>query len=162
MSKILYSVSSDGIKELLEGDGQYVQPARMLGDLTEAQAVKIPPSAPYSIAQVLSHMQFYQGAEIAHVRGEAWSKPKHLDDTFAPIKPGTWTQLVKDFLAGIETLKKLSDEKANVASSARDDTDVNYDLCGTAVHNAYHFGQIVLLRRMQGCWPPKGGEDYDF
>jgi hypothetical protein len=162
MSKILYSVSPAGVKEFLDGDGHFVQPARLLSDLTEEQTTKILPGAPFSIAQVLSHAHFWQEAEIAKATGQDYSRPKHLDDTFAPIQPGTWSQLVNDFLAGIETLKKLADEKVNVVSSARDDTDLNYDLAGTGVHNAYHFGQIVLLRRMQGLWPPKEGEPYDF
>jgi len=25
-----------------------------------------------------------------------------------------------------------------------------------------HFGQIVLLRRVQGLWPPQGGDANDF
>ncbi|MGB0122183.1 MAG: hypothetical protein WBP63_02040, partial [Silvibacterium sp.] len=26
-----------------------------------------------------------------------------------------------------------------------------------AAHNAYHFGRIVLLRQLNGAWPPKSG-----
>ncbi len=26
-----------------------------------------------------------------------------------------------------------------------------------AAHNAYHFGRIVLLRRLLGIWPPASG-----
>jgi hypothetical protein len=162
MSQVLYSISPAGVKKLLEGAGQYVAPAQLLGDLTEAQAVKNPPAAPYSIAQILSHMHYWQGVEIARATGKIWRKAKHLDETFASIKSGTWGKLVKDFLSDLETLKKLADEKPKNISPSRDDTELNYDLAGTAIHNAYHFGQIVLLRRLQGLWPPKGGEDYDF
>jgi uncharacterized damage-inducible protein DinB len=28
-----------------------------------------------------------------------------------------------------------------------------------AAHNSYHIGQIVLLRRMLGAWPPPTGGD---
>jgi hypothetical protein len=28
------------------------------------------------------------------------------------------------------------------------------------VHNAYHFGRIVLLRQMLGNWPPGGGDTW--
>jgi len=29
----------------------------------------------------------------------------------------------------------------------------------TLVHNSYHVGQIAMLRRMFGAWPPRGGGD---
>ena len=29
----------------------------------------------------------------------------------------------------------------------------------TLVHNGYHIGQIVILRRALGSWPPRGGGD---
>jgi hypothetical protein len=50
----------------------------------------------------------------------------------------------------------------HTVSPARDDTNICYDLAETALHNAYHLDQIVLLRRMQGLWPPEGGDDNDF
>jgi uncharacterized damage-inducible protein DinB len=167
MSQILYSASPEAVKELLEGDGHYVPPARLLNDLTEAQAVAVPPGSPYSIAQVLHHMHYCQAEELAVLRGDGWPqppfvKPAHLDDTFAPIPPGAWPALAADFLAGLEACKRRADEQPDAVSPTRDDTSANYDLAGTALHNAYHFGQIVLLRRMLGLWPPAGGEPYDY
>jgi hypothetical protein len=167
MSQIRYSASPDAVKELLEGDGHYVPPARLLNDLTEEQAVAVPPGSPYSIAQVLHHMHYCQEEELAGLRREVWPrlpfvKPAHRDDTFAPIPPGGWRALVTDFLAGLEACKRLADEQPDAVSPARDDTSANYDLAGTALHNAYHFGQIVLLRRALGFWPPAGGEPYDY
>lgn len=32
-------------------------------------------------------------------------------------------------------------------------------LRGVGSHVSYHFGQIALLRRMLGAWPPRGGGD---
>jgi uncharacterized damage-inducible protein DinB len=29
----------------------------------------------------------------------------------------------------------------------------------TLAHNSYHVGQIALLRRTLGAWPPRGGGD---
>jgi hypothetical protein len=76
--------------------------------------------------------------------------------------PGAWPALVASFLAGIEELAKLAEERAEVTSPHRDDTSVGYDLAESALHNAYHCGQIVLLRRIQGLWPPAGGDTNDF
>jgi DinB superfamily len=167
MSQILYSASVDAVKELLAGDGHYVPPPRLLEDLTEAQAMTTPSGSPSSIAQVLSHTHYCQEEELAGLRGEPWPRPPfvrpvHLDDTFAPIPPGSWPTLVAAFLAGLEACKRLAEAQPDAVSPARDDTTANYDLAGTALHNAYHLGQIVLLRRMLGLWPPAGGEPYDY
>jgi hypothetical protein len=86
-----------------------------------------------------------------------------FDDRKArPIEPGTSRTLVAGFLAELEACKALADEQANAVSPAPDDTSATHDLAGTALHNAYHMGQVVLLRRMQGLRPPEGGEDYDY
>jgi hypothetical protein len=159
-----YDASPDAVKELMDGDGHYVPPPRLLEDLTPEQATTTPPGSPYSIAQVLYHIVYWQRAEIAGLRQEPMTGPhhEHLDDTFAPVTPDEWPALAAKFLAGMEEVKRLSDELTGVVSPARDDTSANYDLAGTALHNAYHFGQIILLRRLLGLWPPQGGEDYDF
>jgi hypothetical protein len=162
MAQILYSASPHAVHELLDGGGEFVAPAQLLRDLTEAQATAIPPGAPHSIAQIVAHMEWNQSGSIAHSRGGATQGPEHLDDTFAPIEPGSWGRLVETFLAGIEECKQLAVAMQDAVSPARDDTNVDYDLAETALHNAYHFGQIVLLRRMQGLWPPAGGDDNDF
>jgi hypothetical protein len=83
MSPFDFDVSAAGVKELLAGDGHYAPPARLLEDLTEAQAVTVPPGAPYSIAQIVTHMEWCQQGEIAGARGEPWPSPSHLEDTFA-------------------------------------------------------------------------------
>jgi hypothetical protein len=162
MSPHDYSASAAAVRELLRGGGEFVEPAGILSDLSEEQASAVPPGSPHSIAQIVSHMHFYQGSQLAGVRGGEWPKPEHLDDTFAAPPAGSWPALVADFLAGIEEIARLAEEKGEATSPQRDDTSVAYDLAESALHNAYHCGQIVLLRRIQGLWPPAGGDTNDF
>lgn len=149
-SEAFYSATVEDVKGWQEGDGEFLSPARILTDLTEEQAMTVPPNSLYSIAQVLAHMHYWQGRRFALQRGETWPEAEHLIDTFAPPAPGTWDKLVAAFLSDLETIKKMADEKAD------------YGYVGRALHNGYHLGQIVLLRQMLGIWPPAGGEDYDF
>lgn len=162
MSEILYAASPAAVEELMDGGGEFAPPATLLGHLTEAQATAVLPGSPYSIAQVVSHMHWNLCSSLAGARREAHARPGHLDDTFTPIAPGSWRGLVEAFLAGIEECKRVAIEQKDAFSPARDDTNIAYDLAETALHNAYHFGQIVLLRRMQGLWPPAGGDPNDF
>jgi hypothetical protein len=162
MREILYAASPSAVGELLDGGGEFQPPDRILSDLTEAQAVAVPKGSPYSIAQILAHTHFYQQATLTQLRGEDWPRPAHLEETFAPITLGGWGSLVDAFLNGIAEAKKLAEEKRDTISPSRDDTNVDYDLAESALHNAYHLGQIVLLRRIQGLWPPAGGDDNDY
>ena len=158
----VYTASPDAVKELLNGGGEFARPDNLLSDLTGEQASAVPPASPYSIGQIVAHTHFWQNANIAAARGETWPRPTHLEDTFAPVAPEDWPALVTDFLTGIQTCKDLAEQKATLTSPAREDTSLDYDLAESALHNAYHLGQIVLLRRMQGWWPPTGGDPNDY
>jgi hypothetical protein len=162
MSDWQYSVSPEAVAELLRGGGEFNPPERILSDLTEEEAVAVPPGAPHSVSQIVAHLHWAQDGLLAHLRGENWPHPAHLDDTFAPIPPGSWRPLVASFLAGIEACREMALEAAETTSPDREDTSVPYDLAENALHNAYHLGQIVLLRRIQGLWPPAGGDANDF
>jgi hypothetical protein len=162
MSDWQFHATPDAVAELLRGGGEYVEPAKILNDIGEVHAAAVPPGSPHSIAQIVSHMHYWQKVNIAKAKGEPAPRPARLDDTFTSPLPGTWRHLVNDFLAGIEECGRIAREKADVTSPARDDTSLDYDLAESALHNAYHLGQIVLLRRIMGLWPPEGGDDNDF
>lgn len=154
------TASPAAVQELLTGSGEFLPPGRLLHDLTEEQARLVPPGSPHSITQIVAHMQWWQAYQIARIRGEEPPRPEHLDDTFAPPSPGEWAALVARFLAGLDEVDAIVTERGTLPSPGRDDADIAYSLteCPT-MHNAYHLGQIALLRQMQGFWPPEGGDE---
>ena len=159
MSTIVYTASPAAVAELLTGGGEFLPPRRLLADLSEDQATAVTPGQPYSIAQVLAHMHFWQERQNARARGEDPPRPEHLDDTFAPPPAGAWADLVTQFLVGTEESAQLAAQAETRTSPDRDDTDVSYDLAESALHNAYHLGQVALLRQTLGFWPPDGGDE---
>lgn len=155
-----YHVSAAGVGELLIGGGEFLPPERLLGDLTEAQALAVPPGSPYSIAVLVAHMRYWQERNITRARGENPIRPEHLDDTFPVPQAGEWDALRTAFLGGLDACAQVAAEKAGETSPDRDDTSLGYDLAECpALHNAYHYGQITMLRQIQGLWPPAGGDD---
>ncbi len=44
------------------------------------------------------------------------------------------------------------------SSAVRELTDYDLALC-PALHSACRYGQIAMLRQIQGLWPPAGGDD---
>lgn len=151
---IKFDASPDAVSEMLSGGGEFLTPQTLLSDLTEEQATALPPASPYSIAQVVAHMHYWQERQLAHQRGEKPPSPNTLEATFAAPPSGTWDTLVQDFLAGIAACRTLAAERAETVSPFRDDTSVAYDLAENALHNAYHLGQVALLRQMQGFGLP--------
>src|SRR2546423_1328742 len=112
MSDPFYSATKENVKDWLDGDGEFLAPQQILSDLTEDQAVTVPQGSPYSVAQILNHMHYWRGGRFAKERGDPWPKAEHLDETFAPIPPGTWEELVASFLRDLESIKKLADAEA--------------------------------------------------
>ena len=64
-----YTVSPAAVREMLTGGGEFVPPHRLLGDLTEEQALTVPPGSPYSIAVLVAHVSYWQNRNIARARG---------------------------------------------------------------------------------------------
>ncbi len=155
-----YHVSAAGVGEMLTGGGEFLPPGRLLGDLTEAQALAVPPGSLYSIAQIVAHMHFWQESNIARALGDRPERPRHLEDTFPAPQPGDWDALRFAFLGGLATCAQVAAEQGAATSLDRDDTSIGYDLAECpALHSAYHYGQIAMLRQVQGWWPPEGGDD---
>ena len=155
-----HTVSPVAVREMLSGGGEFVPPHRLLGDLTEAQALAVPPGSPYSIAVLVAHVSYWQNRNMERVRGLQEPRPEHLDDTFPPVQPGQWASVRENFLTGLEICAEMAAQSGAGTSSDREDADVAYDLAMCpALHSAYHYGQIAMLRQIQGLWPPEGGDD---
>ncbi|MGI4791205.1 MAG: DinB family protein [Janthinobacterium lividum] len=154
-----YTVSPEAVGELLTGAGEFLTPQELLGDLTEAQAMAAPAGSLYSIGRIVAHMQFWQERGSARAQGQKPARPEHLDDTFPVLQAGEWDDLRASFLAGLELCAQAAAEHGTKTSADRAGSDIAYDLAQCpALHNAYHFGQVALLRQIQGFWPPAGGD----
>ena len=154
-----YAVSAAAVEKFLTGDGEFLPPQSLLGDLTEAQAMAVPAGSFYSIAQIVAHMHFWQERNIARARGEVQARPEHLDDTFPLPQAGEWDSLRSGFLNGLERCAAVAAEKADATSADQGERSIGYELAQCpALHSAYHYGQIAMLRQIQNLWPPEGGD----
>lgn len=132
---------------------------RALAGLDPARALKVPPGAPYCVAQVLAHMVFWQDWLTAAVRGEPRAFPEHAETGWPAPCGDAWPALVERFLAGLAEARTMSQDAAcrhRVVGKGEPGGRLLSDL---AVHNAHHLGEIILLRRLNGDWPPPGGGD---
>jgi hypothetical protein len=77
-------------------------------------------------------------------------------DGDAPPDPKAWDHSVKGFQADLEAMKGLvgdpaTDLFARIAHG--DGQTILREALLVADHNAYHLGQLVVVRRLLGCWP---------
>ncbi len=140
---------------------EYQPPATLVADLTAPQALAVPPGSPYSIADVLAHVVFWQETWLATIEERATPDTgKRQNADWPDVTADEWSPLFEQFLNGLERAWSLADQSEAELSRVLDDgKTVGQLLLHLVQHNNYHFGQIALLRQMQNLWPPAGSDD---
>lgn len=124
----------------------------ILANLEEDVAVRIPENAVHSIAGHVAHMAWWQRQVLLDI--QLGKRQRQSTDEFLSTVPQEeWQAVKQDFLSGLEELKQHC-ENQNLIQQTYIHTNetIAEALLDFAIHNAYHLGQIVLLRRLQGVW----------
>jgi uncharacterized damage-inducible protein DinB len=154
------------VASVLAAEGVHLEPAAILDGLTNEQAQTKPLELPYSIAGLVAHMCFWQEWFNACVVDGFNGIPQHSVGGWPSVDPDGWDVLRARYLRSIEEAKRIALEStplaeallppdANVQSMARESR--GSALLRGALHNSHHFGQIIIMRRLLGLWPPPGG-----
>jgi hypothetical protein len=114
-------------------------------------------------------MAFWQDISLDWVEGRPTAYPLHASEGFPANQTESWPSVRDRFLKGIEIAASVAEDDARldtiVACPRTNEPDrvmtVREQLESLAAHNGYHLGRIVLLRQLQGIWPPPdGGESW--
>jgi uncharacterized damage-inducible protein DinB len=113
---------------------------------------KLDPNANHSVGMLTYHLVFWNENVLARLRGEKPANPSSNDETFNDFDAARWDELVQRLdrvMKNIEAeVEKLPEEKlAKVAPT----------ISHVSTHNAYHTGQILYVRKLQGSWDPANG-----
>ncbi|HET8826880.1 MAG TPA: DinB family protein [Terriglobales bacterium] len=107
----------------------------------------------HSVGQLTYHLVFWDKEELAKFKGEPPVKYSGKnDDTFNDYDPKTWNETVKQ-LDQVLTDWEKAIESANDAKIK----DWASGIAHLGTHNAYHIGEIVMVRKEQGSWNPEKG-----
>ena len=121
--------------------------------LTPEQAAWSDGKGNHSVGQLTYHLVFWDRRSLAKFKGEQQEKfSGNNDDTFSNFDPKNWHDLVKQ-------LDEVMTEWEKAVESA-DDAKLkqNFEIISNiATHNAYHIGEIVMVRKEQGSWNPENG-----
>ncbi len=149
------------LEALLEGRFEFAEPRIVLGGLSGEGALRPVPGLPYTIASLLGHMQWWQERRIDVALGDVEMasdyEPGKTD--WPEVGVEGWPVLVEDFLSGLDRMRDLASDPERLKRIVFGERSVGFIFTSHSVHNAYHLGQIVLMRRLLGLWPEIKHED---
>ncbi len=165
-------MASRALTELLRGKGAHADPVACMEDLSAEVAARQVAGFPYSIGQLVSHMNYWMEYELRRVRGERPVYPEHNSESF-PLAPSLvdtadWDRLKKHLVVLLAEFSELAESPRQeldrqIETVHEGDTKVAGTLEAVlwqmVAHNSYHVGQIALIRRALGAWPPRAGGD---
>jgi uncharacterized damage-inducible protein DinB len=136
------------------GEEDWFVPANIaVANLTADQAKWTPSKDVHSVGQLANHLLFWNTRELADIKGE---KPQPFsgnnDETFNDFNAAQWAETVKKLdavLTEIEKAVEAEDDQKLAANASL--------IAHIGAHNAYHIGQIILVRKLQGSWDPSKG-----
>jgi len=121
---------------------------------------KVPPAIPYSAWQLLEHIRIALWDIVEFSRDPKHQSPKwpegYWPATVAPPSDDAWKNSVNSIQKHLEEMRKLvldrSHDLFKPLADGGSQTLLREVLLATD-HNAYHLGQLVLVRKSLGAWP---------
>jgi uncharacterized damage-inducible protein DinB len=151
----------EAFSDALYGTLAHYDVLKALRGLTFEQAKKQPIKNERSIWDHLYHIVFWHDLTLRVIQGEVidW---KAIQDQHADWLPEdetytekAWNELVASFRDHLIKLKEITEkDDINRPLKGFGNTPLGRGVIIEFQHNAYHIGQIVLLRKLQGYWPP--------
>jgi uncharacterized damage-inducible protein DinB len=165
-------MSQRALIELLHGKGSHAAPIACVEDLPSELAARTVAGFPHSIAQLVFHMNYWMDYELRRIRGERPKYPEHNSVSFPLASSAAdtreWDRLRQQMGVLLDELSALVQSstpeldrpiEAMDAAHTRVAGTLEAVLWQMVAHNSYHTGQIALIRRTLGAWPPRGGGD---
>jgi len=121
--------------------------------LTAEQAQWTPGHGGRSVGQLAYHLWYWDSRALDRFEGvKPGPYDGNNDETFTNFNEDQWNDLVK------KLDKVMSDWEAAVANADDQKLAANASLVEhVAMHNAYHIGQILYVRKLEGAWDPSKG-----
>ena len=122
--------------------------------LTPEQAKWTDGKGNHSIGQLVNHLAFWERARCSNSKAKspARSVVMHNDETFNTFDSKTWAATVERLDSVMRAWEKAVEnaDEAKISAAAS-------QIAHIGAHNAYHLGQIIYIRKLQGSWNPANG-----
>lgn len=143
-------------------NGWFVSFQSAVSDLTSEQAAWKKSDSENSIREVISHLVFWNERYLNRFKGIANPEFEgNNDSTFVSLAELAWQEVIEKFHSVMqdwyETIKLATEEKLDQQVSEDSNGTWLETLASITLHNAYHIGQIVTIRKLQGSWSKENG-----
>jgi DinB superfamily len=145
------------LRELLTAAHAHVDFAAAVADLPPRLRGAKPEGADHTAWQILEHLRIALSDILEFSRDPKHVSPKwpqgYWPETDAPPDEAAWDRSVEAFRKDLEAMAALVDEGDLYAPFpwGKGQTLLREVLLA-ADHNAYHLGQLVLVRKLLGAW----------
>jgi hypothetical protein len=153
VAQSLKSVLVEQLKTTHDKQNWFVPVNVALDGVTAEQATWTDGSGNHSIGQLANHLLFWNERQLLKFRGQ--KEPAfggNNEETFNDFDKSKWEQTVKKLNEVLSELEKLVQSADETSLKSWAETIGNI-----STHNAYHTGQIIFVRKLQGSWDAKKG-----
>ncbi len=156
----LASQLRDHLLYLLRGGGAHLDFNSALAKLPPKLRGAKPKGVPHTPWRLLEHMRIAQWDILEFCRNPRHVSPEFPDDYWpksdGPPSATAWNNAVKAFRNDLQAMQDLvanptTDLFAQIPHG--DGQTILREALLVADHNAYHLGQLVVVRRALGAWP---------
>ena len=145
--------------DTLNGAGAHVDFEAAVKDLPAGLRGKRPKGADHSPWELLEHLRIAQWDILEFARNGKHVSPEfpsgYWPGTPAPPDEEAWDKSVKAYRADLKALAETVEDEAVDLFAAiphGEGKTILREALLAADHNAYHLGQLVLVRRLLGAW----------
>ena len=149
----LKSVLLQQLKDTHSNSNWFVCADVALAGVTPEQANWKDGKGNHSVGQLAYHLWFWNERNLRRLKGEDAGKfSGNNDETFDKFDAKSWSETVQKLDAVMTELEKLVEtaDEAKLKAIATTIANIN-------AHNAYHIGEIVMVRKEQGSWDASKG-----
>jgi hypothetical protein len=146
--------------ELLQMGHAHLKPEAAFKGLAFEFWGQRPQGAPHTPWQLLEHLRFTQWDILDFSRNPQYVEPAWPDDYWpkedAPKTPAELAKSLEQFRADLQAMEALvRDPKTDLFAKLPwgNGQTILREAMLVADHNAYHLGQVVLVRQLLGQWP---------
>ena len=119
------------------------------------------PNMPYSPWHILEHMRIAQRDILLFIKDPEYESPDWPSGYFLSPKDKTneigWRKTIENFLADRAVLENIvKDQETNLFAPIPHAKNYNIfrEILVVADHNAYHIGELAMMRQVMEAWPP--------
>ncbi len=146
------------LTELLRGGNAHATWEKALSSLAPAHRAAAPARGQHSVWQLLEHVRIAQEDILRYTLDPGWKSPEWPEGYWPKVEKPTarqWQDSMAAFRRDLEAVVAfVNDPKLDLTAPIPHGEGHTYlrEALLVADHNAYHLGQLVVVRRALGAW----------